>query len=467
MHDQLAPTRPFIAVAAIVAITLVAPATAEAVEVRFEVRQDTGWGESVYVIGDRPELGDGDRAGALRMVPDGGLWRLAVDLPAGAAYRYQYLVRSNDADRLADAGNARAVSGVIDATAPGGGGELTVRVRYVSGFSQAMLRYGYADGDWRDAAMTIVGNGRNASEHVWEATVRTRRGELEFVPHDGAGRWDNPPGGGNYRTRAATATLQDGRLAAGTQPASGGSSRIEIVRRWYSRILGNARDVFVYLPPSYDAQPGRRFPVLYAHDGQNIFGPDAMFGGWRMELAADRMIREGRMEEVIIVGLANTSGRMSEYMPNEEGGDGRRYTSFIVDEIKPWVDRTWRTKTGRESTGVIGSSLGGLISVFIGWERPDVFGKVGSLSGSFWLPELSNRIEREPRRDVRVWLDSGNAGNSDDSLENTIRLRDILLRKGFVLGDDLGHLVDYGASHNEVYWRGRVHRALEFLFPAR
>jgi predicted alpha/beta superfamily hydrolase len=156
---------------------------------------------------------------------------------------------------------------------------------------------------------------------------------------------------------------------------------------------------------------------------------------------------------------------MREYMPEEdEQGQAGAYGRFLVEKVKPWVDARWRTRPEREHTGLLGSSLGGLVSLYLGWERPDVFSRVGCLSGSFWLQGWVRTLEDE-RRPLRIWLDSGNRGPSADSAEHTILVRDMLLRRGWVLGRDLEHFVDLGASHNERFWRGRVHRALRFLFP--
>ena len=105
--------------------------------------------------------------------------------------------------------------------------------------------------------------------------------------------------------------------------------------------------------------------------------------------------------------------------------------------------------------------------MYLGWRHPDVFGRVGSLSGSYWLRGFIEGIPADAPRPLRVWLDSGNAGSSADGLEGTVWVRDALWGHGFVLEDDLAHTVGFGHGHNEVAWRERVGEALEFLFPAR
>lgn len=436
--------------------------------VRLEATQPTAWGESVYVLGDRPELGAGDATRAVRMRYAGpSRWTLDVALPAGAAYRYVLLVRDNAPARLGDARNGRAVSGVISGRAPGSTARA-VRVRYLSGFQAPRLRV-ERQGGVDELPMVRAGAGRGPGESLWEARLTSAERDVAFTVVDGAtGRTDRAPGGGVYRTTRADPVLCDGQLLPDLPPARRSPSRVVRVSGWYSQTLGNARDVLVYLPRDYDGST-RRYPVIYAHDGQNLFGPDALFGGWRLELALDRGIASGAVEDVIVVGPANTSARMSEYMPpQEQGGAGDRYGEFLVRELKPWVDRTFRTRPEASQTGTLGSSLGGLISFYLAWERSDVFGRAASLSGSFWLDGHLKAIEGQARPAGlgRLWLDSGTAGSSADSCEDTLRLRDLLLGEGAVLGRDLQHRVDLGAGHNEAAWRGRVGEVLAWLFPA-
>jgi predicted alpha/beta superfamily hydrolase len=460
------------ALAAVALVSLAAPARAGGgdalVPVRFEVQQPTVWGESVYLLGDLPELGGGDPVRALRMRYVGPTtWRLDVALPAGATYRRVFLVRRDDADAQGDPNNARAVSSVDQRTVPGVAPQRSVRLRYVSGFAPCRLSYEQRPGRWAEATFQQVGPGRGPGEALLEVTVQTTTRELQFVPHDDHGHQDLAPDGGPYRTPMASVVLQDGELLPDLPPARRSGSRVVTVRAWYSHVLGNARDVFVYLPRDYD-RTTRRYPVLYMHDGQNLFDPDAFMGGWHAGETADRLIAAGRVEDLIIVGAANTPDRMAEYQPPECGGTGDRYGRFLTDELKPWVDATFRTRPGREDTGVLGSSLGGLISFYLGWDRPDVFTRVGSLSGSFWIDGHLQAIDPAPApKGVRFWLDSGTAGPSNDSYSDTVRARDLLLAKGLVLGRDVQHEVDIGAQHSEPYWRGRFGDALEFLFPAR
>ena len=236
-----------------------------------------------------------------------------------------------------------------------------------------------------------------------------------------------------------------------------------------SKILGNRRDVLVWLPPQYDREPKRRFPVLYLHDGQNAFDAATSYAGeWKADEAATALIGARRMEPIIMVAVPNMGAeRGNEYLWSRDrnmGGRGDLYGRFLTDELKPAIDARYRTKTGPRDTGLVGSSLGGLITMHLGLTRPDVFGKLGVVSPSVWWNgrEILGQVRRVP---ARVWLDIGT--DESPSAEKDARdLRDALVRKGWREGRDLAFYVDPGAKHNEAAWSGRIDSILTFLFPA-
>lgn len=464
-------TRPAFPALLLLGLLLGAPTVAAAsdVAVRFQVDQATAWGESVYLLGDLPALGHGDPTRALRMVPAASdRWSLEVALPAGASYRYTYLIRSNDPARAGDADNAWRVAPIDSALVPGAPAARTVRVHYYSGWQRVWLRLHEASGT-REVALQDGGPGRRPGERCWTAAVAVDGSEVAFDLHDGAGGGDRAPGGDVYRTGFATVTVADGQVFDGRRTPSELSGaarqgRVQQVARFDSKLLGNTRPVWVYLPRGYD-RTARRYPVVYMHDGQNLFGPNAMFGGWGVEEACDRLIAAGQLPELIVVGVGNTPRRMDEYIPDPDGGDATRYGAFLSDELKPWVDRTFRTRPEREQTGLVGSSLGGIVSLYLGWTRAEVFSRIGSLSGSYWLRTWIEAPGAPPAQGLRVWIDSGDQGPTADGLEGTVFARDQLLRRGFVLGGDLGHGVARGGAHNEPSWRRRVGDVLRFLFP--
>ena len=185
-----------------------------------------------------------------------------------------------------------------------------------------------------------------------------------------------------------------------------------------SQVLGEERIVRIYFPPGYDQDHEARFPVLYVHDGQNVLstaGPAVAFGwgGWDVDRTAERLAAEGRMREIMVVAVDNSPRRMREYRgprrPQEILPDSASpeptpfhlYMRFLVEELKPWVDQLYRTLPGPSDTGVMGSSLGGICSLALAWERPDIFGGAASLSGSFqmegrWFLEGSPQVPPGP-----------------------------------------------------------------------
>ena len=243
-----------------------------------------------------------------------------------------------------------------------------------------------------------------------------------------------------------------------------------------SRFLRNQRDLIVYLPPGYHNQPQRRFPVLYLHDGQNLFdGATSFIPGmdWHVGQTADRVIYEGRVEPLIIVGIYNAGKqRLQEYtptrMPRLGGGRANRYARFLIEEVRPFMRHHYRVREEMENTGIGGSSLGGLVSLFLGLRMPEIFGKIAALSPSVWwnqrvILRFADAAPVDPR--PRVWLDIGTR-EGPRIVEDVERFRDVLLRKGWRWGQDLHYERVLGAEHNEAAWAARVGPFLQFLFPA-
>jgi predicted alpha/beta superfamily hydrolase len=246
--------------------------------------------------------------------------------------------------------------------------------------------------------------------------------------------------------------------------------------RFCSRFLRNQRDLIVYTPPSYHDQPGRHFPVLYLHDGQNLFDSATSFipgQDWHVGQTADQSIQSGAVEPLLIVGIYNTKARIREYTPTAVpklgGGRADRYAKFLIEEVKPFVAREYRTLSGPQHTGMGGSSLGGLVSLYVGLKHPSIFGKIGALSpAAWWNQQFIHRFARslrvEPR--PRIWLDIGTR-EGPRSVRDVERFADVLLEKGWRLGHDLHYERVEGAEHNEAAWARRVGPFLQFLFPAR
>jgi predicted alpha/beta superfamily hydrolase len=251
--------------------------------------------------------------------------------------------------------------------------------------------------------------------------------------------------------------------------------------RFHSDILPDPehRAVLVYLPREYAQQPNKRFPVLYLHDGQNLFDERTSFlpgHPWHAHTTADRLTAEHLIEPLILVGIANTGlRRTAEYTPTSDpkhgGGEGDRYGRLLLEEVKPFVDRAYRTLPAPEHTGLGGSSLGGLITLYLGLQYPNVFFKLAVMSPSLWwdqhsilalLPPLVEAVV--PRPPLRIWLDMG-MEEGLRHLRDTDLLFHILERLGWCPGVDLSYQRIAGAGHNEDAWGERFGDVLRFLYP--
>jgi len=248
------------------------------------------------------------------------------------------------------------------------------------------------------------------------------------------------------------------------------------VHPFHSEILPDDRVVSVYLPPQYLTEPNRRFPVFYLQDGQNLFdGRTSYIAGqtWNAHTTADDLTEAGEIEPLILVGVANTGlRRMAEYTPTRDfkmgGGEGRKYGRLLIEELKPLIDRTYRTLTDAKHTGVGGSSLGGLISLYLGFANPQVFSRIAVMSPSLWWDHRSilNAIERQATRPgLRIWLDMGTAEGLKH-LRDADMLERLLIKRGWQLGVDLAYTKAQGAVHTEKAWSDRFGDVLRFLFPA-
>jgi predicted alpha/beta superfamily hydrolase len=294
-----------------------------------------------------------------------------------------------------------------------------------------------------------------------------------------------------------------------------GHARIAYEGSFRSQSLTTDRFIRVYLPASYNGERKQRYPVLYVHDGQNAFsavGDHVAFGwgNWRLDQAADQLAQAGSMREIIMVAIDCGSERYQEYRgptatavsadwpcrdPRARTSTDlfERYSRFLGQELKPKIDREYRTQPGPRHTGSLGSSMGGVCSLALGWQAPDVFGLVASLSGAFQIERRAFlkvlRLYTGAVKPLRIYLDSGvvDYSGGDDGRRDTEAVAQELRRIGWKDRVNLQHFVDEQplpdseleraglrrdkwdeartSQHNEFYWRLRAWRPLTFLFP--
>ena len=260
------------------------------------------------------------------------------------------------------------------------------------------------------------------------------------------------------------------------------TGNIRYHKNFHSKVLNNDRDVIVYLPPDYGTNK-HRYPVLYLQDGQNLFdGATSFIPGqeWRVDETAQSLINAHKIKPLIIVGIYNTGkDRVNEYTPvadeKYKGGNADSYGRMLIEELKPFIDRTYRTKTDFKNTGIGGSSLGGILSLYLALKYKDVFGRVAAVSPSVWFAnkQIVRYVEAgRYRSNLRIWLDIGTkesreAAESERAVDDTRLLKEGLIKKGWQLNKNLRYFEDAGAEHNERAWANRVELILSFLFPAK
>jgi enterochelin esterase-like enzyme len=247
-----------------------------------------------------------------------------------------------------------------------------------------------------------------------------------------------------------------------------------------SRIFGNTRLLRVWLPPDYDGWGATRYPVLYLNDGQNLFDPLTAFAGvhWQVGETATRLIAEQKIRPLIIVGIDNTKNRACEYIPFRSKDPrvlkpmGKCYPDFLQREVMPLIEERYSVSKGPENTGLGGSSLGGLITLYTQIAAPGVFGRALIESPSLFV---ANRKILEESRGARQWparthlgigtQETGNAQKDAKIVEDFLELESILRAAGL---DEqrLQVRVAEGAAHNEAAWAARFSEALEFLFSS-
>lgn len=221
------------------------------------------------------------------------------------------------------------------------------------------------------------------------------------------------------------------------------------------------RDVLVYLPPSY-ATSSRRYPVLYMQDGQNLFDDRTAFANqdWQVDETMERLSGDGY--EAIVVGICHGGDqRLIEYnpFPGKFGAKGDEYVSFLCDQLKPFIDSQYRTYPDHAATGIMGSSMGGLISLYAFFRRPEVFGLCGALSPSLFVGRgaILTYVRDAPYNLGKIYVDNGTREPSARQMYEALR------DKGYIVRSDLKYVAEHGGQHTESAWARRLPGALRFL----
>jgi predicted alpha/beta superfamily hydrolase len=261
----------------------------------------------------------------------------------------------------------------------------------------------------------------------------------------------------------------EGNTNAGNSTAS---PQVSILSdTFYMPQLKSKRRIWLYLPKDYNKST-KSYPVLYMHDGQNLFDRQTSFSGeWRIDESLDSMLLKGD-HGCIVVGIDNGGGeRLNEYSPwiNPQygGGKGDKYIQFIVNTLKPYIDGKYRTMTDNENTGIMGSSMGGLISMYAGIAYPEVFGKTGALSSAFWFSQESFKQVSDTgvKSSGYFYLIAG--GQEGGSQTADMQKMATTLKLNGAPETNVNSTIHPDGKHNEVYWAREFPNAYKWLFEKK
>ena len=488
--------------------------------VLFTHTNDVGYGNEVCVLGPHPALGGNDPLKAIKLTwTTGNVWRGQVALPDGETLAYKFIRRSFATSNWPTTNNFTDLTPtntltVPDHIAPPWKGKTIFLHAPWTNSNLFWRNLTAGDTNWTTTPMTWVGAGRGgvAGERLFRIDAVSSPGaELEFVFNNGAGTWSNapaPPSGTasgaapavpvpyqglagpyNFRTRLDIFFVQDGQIFNYRPPAT--LSAPQIITTNVGSTVTNipGRPVTIYLPRGYTQNTWKRYPVVYLHDGQNVFFPGSGFGTWDADRIANHEISQGRMRESILVAIPNGNGygsdRLYEYLPDGDTitnyaglglnftGRASLYLKWILDNLTPTLDFNFRTfGISPANTLTAGSSMGGLISDYIGSQRPDRFGAVGIFSPAYWAgTNHANRsITNQP---VRRYLYMGTAESSGGQSSSNVYWQDCLnVYNRYVSADeavnrDLLFEGGAGGAHNESNWSRRLPSFYAFALDPR
>jgi glycosidase/predicted alpha/beta superfamily hydrolase len=442
------------------------------VELRAEVTGGDGFGEVTFALERASRPGQAEYLGTDDAPPYRVFWRPPNDLGPGekftVAATFNDLRGQRSSAALADLSIAskEVPTGIIGAKVPAitaAPGSTMVRVD-------------------ETVTLRVAAEGTGPLEYQWLRNDEEVAGATDATLTFKA----SPYTGGSYRAlvrnRAGTTLSQP--AVVGLLPAFG---RIESHKDFPSKLVPS-RPVEVWLPPGYDENPAARYPVIYMHDGQNVFTNGTGYGGstWETDRAMQKLLTTKTAPPAIIVGIWNTGlGRYPEYMPRKavtadtvalfKNGPtmpaasirSDAYLKFIVEELKPFVDRTYRTRPDRAHTSVMGSSMGGLISAYALCEYPEIFGGAGCVS-THWptgdgavIDYLAQHLPKPGTH--KLWFDYGTATLDAQYEPYQVRMDMVMQAAGYTPGRDWITRKFEGAEHSEKSWRDRLDLPLKFL----
>ncbi|MBC8127339.1 MAG: hypothetical protein H8M99_09395 [Gloeobacteraceae cyanobacterium ES-bin-144] len=483
--------------------------------VDFSVTADVGFGKEVCVLGSHPLFGGGSPLQAPKLAwTTGNVWKGKIALEAGTTFTYQFISRDYAPGAWPNTSNATNIGVAQSVTTPTHVAPpwATKCVIYRSTFTQPRILYRDLThgGAWTERIMQAVGPGRIPAEQTFRIDGLAPSGsELEFVFHNGSGIYDNAPAPPNnpaqgaapaipapyawmsapynYRTSLDVFVVQDGSIFNYMPAPAPSAPRFE-TRQVSSTVTGvPARPITILLPRGYDQNLRKRYPVVYFHDGQNVFFPGGPFGVWDADRIARHETSQGRMREAILVTIPNgndyKSNRLREYLPTGETieyaatnytGNATAFMQYILDNVMPTLDFNYRTQTDASNTMTAGSSMGGLFSDHLGFSQPTRFGGIGIFSPAYWAAPLwVAQRDAASKLPLRRYLYMGTAESSTGESSSNVYWQGALqaynawLKVGHGMNGDLRFEGGANESHNEAAWSRRLPAFFAFILDPR
>jgi len=466
------------------------------VPVRVALTNDAGLGYEWYVVGSHPDVGAWNPMEGIKLVYSAGnVWWADVGVQAGTTLEYKFVKRLVAADDICDAssavwwpegeGNNLQLQVPTEPAAPYDGKQ----VDFYTDMTNVNLVYSMlssadsgATGAWYMVGMSEAGSGLLTGEKRYHAEGVGTEGEwMRFTFNglrNGALFWEHAEDGNDFWCPLDAMAVHDQQVFNYTPPSNGASASQVVETNVASSFAGvTGRTVRIYLPRGYNENPDRSYPVVYMSDGENVFQPGGSFGCWNADTTADAEIQGGRMRETIIVGVPSAADRTIEYLPQMDANSGYRgkadiYADFLIHNVRPTIDFHYRTKNDRVNTGCIGSSSGGLLSMYLGtWTN--TFGLVGALSGIYstnFCPNYMAWLASAQPHDARVWMDVGTDEAKTvgtDLYDSNFELYWYLMGFGYAPNADLRFEIGCGAEHNEAAWASRLPYIYRFLLDVR
>lgn len=325
-------------------------------------------------------------------------------------------------------------------------------------------------GNWNPSAVQM----QKVREKTWRFTLSDKIPELIEYKFT-LGSWEQEASGANglplqnfvLKTKGDTLVKHDIYFWLNGKPRIFEGRVIGNVK-YHENMQGNEileRTVVVLLPADYEQNTAKKYPVLYMHDGQNLFDPQTSSFGvdWQIDETLDSLAKIGEIEIPIVVGIYNTRERTEDYTP---GRQNKKYMQFVVETVKPYIDKNYRTKTDRMHTSIGGSSYGGLVSFMLAWEYPQVFSKAFCLSPAFKVGKIDyvENVMKSEKKDLKFYIDNGGIGLEEQLQPGIDDMLNALQSKGYRENIDFFWILDKEARHFESDWAYRMPKAFQLMF---